>query len=174
MLHRLYLSNLTTACDEAQITRLGITHVISVIECAPPLPQTQSLRTLHISLSDGVDEDILTHLPVTTSFISNALAEDPNSRVLVSSRRPLRLFPLFLTESPSGPLSYGRQPKRNRCVCISHRNDENDSRRSSRCCQGETLVREPKYRVLMPAGGICCRKGRGCEIERVVQGKGGR
>ena len=85
VLPRLYLTDLFTARDEAQLTSLGITHVVSVIEREPSLPPTQSLRTLHIPLSDNADQDILTHLPVATSFISNALAEDPNSRVLVSS-----------------------------------------------------------------------------------------
>jgi len=85
VLPRLYLTALFTPRDEAQLTSLGITHVVSVIELPPTLPQTQSLRTLHIPLSDDADQDILTHLPVTTSFIRNALAEDPNSRVLVST-----------------------------------------------------------------------------------------
>jgi atypical dual specificity phosphatase len=93
VLPRLYLTDLFTARDEAQLTSLGITHVVSVIEHAPTLPQTQSLRTLHIPLSDNADQDILTHLPVATSFIRNALAEDPNSRVLVSSWWLLRLSP---------------------------------------------------------------------------------
>ena len=92
VLPRLYLTDLSTARDEAQLATLGITHVVSVIERAPTLPQTQTLRTLHIPLSDNSDQDILTHLPVTTSFISNALAEDPNSRVLVSSRWLLTFF----------------------------------------------------------------------------------
>ena len=93
VLPRLYLTDLFTARDETQLTSLGITHVVSVIERMPALPQTQSLRTLHIPLSDNADQDILTHLPVATSFIRNALAEDPNSRVLVSSWWLLRLFP---------------------------------------------------------------------------------
>jgi atypical dual specificity phosphatase len=84
VLPRLYLTDLFTARDEAQLTNLGITHIVSVIERAPALPQTQSLRTLHIPLSDSADQDILTHLPAATSFIRNALTEDPNSRVLVS------------------------------------------------------------------------------------------
>jgi len=93
VLPRLYLTDLVTARDEAQLTSLGITHVVSVIELAPTFPQTQSLRTLHIPLSDRMDEDILTHLPVTTSFIRDALAEDPNSRVLVSPWWLACLFP---------------------------------------------------------------------------------
>jgi hypothetical protein len=51
VLPRLYLTDLFTARDEAQLTTLGITHVVSVIEHAPALPQVQSLRTLHIPLS---------------------------------------------------------------------------------------------------------------------------
>ncbi len=93
VLPRLYLTDLFTARDESQLTSLGITHVVSVIERAPTLPQTQSLRTLHIPLSDNANQDILTHLPDTTSFISNALTEDPNSRVLVSPWWLLCLFP---------------------------------------------------------------------------------
>jgi hypothetical protein len=85
VLPRLYLTDLFTARDEAQLSSLGITHVVSVIERAPALPKTQSLRTLHIPLSDGANQDILKHLPVATSFIRNALEEDPESRVLVST-----------------------------------------------------------------------------------------
>jgi len=83
VLPRLYLTNLFTARDEAQLTSLGITHVVSVIEGAPNFPQTRSLQTLHIPLSDSSDEDILTHLPTTTSFIRKALEESPDSRVMV-------------------------------------------------------------------------------------------
>jgi atypical dual specificity phosphatase len=99
VLPRLYLTDLFTARDEVQLTSLGITHIVSVLECAPTLPQTQSLRTLHIPLSDNADQDILTHLPAATSFIRNALA-DPNSRVLVSSWLRLLLFSLVLNRTP--------------------------------------------------------------------------
>jgi atypical dual specificity phosphatase len=96
VLPRLYLTDLFTARDEAQLTSLGITHVVSVIEHAPTLPQTQSLRTLHIPLSDSSDQDILAHLPVATSFIRNALAESPDSRVLVSCPGSVMRLSFFL------------------------------------------------------------------------------
>ncbi|KAH9977516.1 protein-tyrosine phosphatase-like protein, partial [Russula compacta] len=83
VLPRLYLTDLFTARDEAQLTGLGITHVVSVMEHAPMLPQAISLRTLHIPLSDSSDQDILGYLPESTSFIRDALAESPDSRVLV-------------------------------------------------------------------------------------------
>jgi len=83
VLPRLYLTDFHTACNEENLTSLGITHVVSVIESAPIFLQTLPLRTLHIPLSDQPNQDILTHLPVTTSFIRDALAESPDSRVLV-------------------------------------------------------------------------------------------
>lgn len=86
VLPRLFLTDLFTARDESQLSELGITHVVSVMEHAPKFPQSRSLQTLHIPLSDSFDQDILTHLPVTTSFIRNALAESPDSRVMVSCR----------------------------------------------------------------------------------------
>lgn len=83
VLPRVYLTDLFTARDEAQLSALGITHVISVLEHAPMFPPTHLIQTLHIPLSDSSDEDILVHLPATTSFIHDALAESPDSRVMV-------------------------------------------------------------------------------------------
>lgn len=83
VLPRVYLTDLFTARDETQLSALGITHVISVMEYAPMFPQTRSLRTLHIPLSDSSNENILAYLPATTSFIGDALAESPDSRVMV-------------------------------------------------------------------------------------------
>ncbi len=80
---RLYLTCLATAKDVAQLADLGITHVVSAIEKAPTFPSTYPLRTLHVSISDYDGEDILSHLPTTTSFIRGALAENPKNRVLV-------------------------------------------------------------------------------------------
>ncbi|KAI9440320.1 protein-tyrosine phosphatase-like protein [Lactarius indigo] len=80
---RLYLTCRSTASDVAQLTSLGITHVLSVLEDAPTFPSTVPLRKLHVSISDYDGEDILTHLPATTSFIRAALAESPSNRVMV-------------------------------------------------------------------------------------------
>jgi hypothetical protein len=80
---RLYLTCLATASDVIQLTNLGITHVVSLIEDPPDFPSTFPLGTLHVPVSDYPNEDILTHLPATTSFIRSALAESPSNRVLV-------------------------------------------------------------------------------------------
>ncbi|KAH9058920.1 dual specificity phosphatase, partial [Lactarius deliciosus] len=77
---RCYRESTFTVRDETQLSTLGITHVISAIGHAPTFPQTHPLRTLHIPRSD---QDILAHLPATTSFIRDALAESPDSRVMV-------------------------------------------------------------------------------------------
>ncbi|KAF8261644.1 protein-tyrosine phosphatase-like protein [Lactarius quietus] len=82
---RVYLTDLFTASNETHLSALGITHVVSVLEHAPMFPPTHSLQKLHIPLSDSSDADILTHLPSTTSFIQDALAESPDSRVMVSA-----------------------------------------------------------------------------------------
>lgn len=84
---RIYLTCLATAKDAKQLSQLGITHVVSAIENAPTFPSSHHpLRTLHISISDYDGEDILSHLPATTSFIRGALAENPTNRVLVRTQ----------------------------------------------------------------------------------------
>lgn len=80
---RLYLTCLATAKDVSQLADLGITHVVSAIENAPTFPSSYPLRTLHVSVSDYDGEDLLSHLPNTTSFIRGALAENPKNRILV-------------------------------------------------------------------------------------------
>jgi len=80
---RLYLTCLPTAIDAKQLTSLGITHVLSVIENAPSFPSSVPLHTMHVSIYDYDDEDILTHLPATTAFIRGALAESRSHRVMV-------------------------------------------------------------------------------------------
>ena len=91
---RLYLTCLSTAKDVNQLTSLGITHVLSVLEDAPSFPSSLSLRTMHVSISDYDSEDILKHLPATTAFIRGALAESPNNRVMVRRKSTKYAGPL--------------------------------------------------------------------------------
>ncbi|KAI8996597.1 protein-tyrosine phosphatase-like protein [Trametes punicea] len=80
---RLYLSGLYTAVDEEQLTAIGVTHIVSVIENRPKYPKTlKGLKTLHVPVEDSEYADILQHLDVTTSFIRSAL-EDRRNVVLV-------------------------------------------------------------------------------------------
>jgi len=79
---RLYLSNYFVAKNEEQLCKMGITHVISVFDHDPP-KYTTGLKTLHISLVDTFDTNILQHLDATTDFIKSALSENEENKVLV-------------------------------------------------------------------------------------------
>jgi len=81
---RLYLSNLFVARDETQISSLGVTHIISVINNAPKFPSAlPHLKTLHIPIEDTPQADLLRYLEQTTQFIKDALAENDTNVVLV-------------------------------------------------------------------------------------------
>jgi atypical dual specificity phosphatase len=96
ILPRLYLSDYFTARDDSELARLGITHVISVIEHHPTIPDSIVDRhKLHVCIADRPDVDILLHLEETTEFIRLALAENKSNKVLVCSA----LFICFLGET---------------------------------------------------------------------------
>ena len=80
---RLYLSNIFTARNAKKLKALGVTHVVSVIDQDPELPQSLPLKTLHIPLADTMDSNILQYLDTTTTFIRDALAENETNVVLV-------------------------------------------------------------------------------------------
>ncbi|TFY54012.1 hypothetical protein EVJ58_g9113 [Rhodofomes roseus] len=80
---RLYLSNMFTARDRTQLIDLGVTHILSVMEEAPKMPQGLGLRTLHVPIRDEVGADILAYLEETTEWIKAALAENDTNTVLV-------------------------------------------------------------------------------------------
>ncbi|KAG6850795.1 hypothetical protein H0H93_008833 [Arthromyces matolae] len=81
---RLYLSNAGTARDPDVLAHLGITHVVSILDYWPSIPDIISQEhKLHISLPDTPDTDILSHLPTTTTFITSALSENEENKVLV-------------------------------------------------------------------------------------------
>lgn len=82
---RLYLSDYYVAKDSAELTRLGVTHVISVLEYDSEIPDCiPSSRKLQVRLADRGEEDLLIHFPKTTEFIASALAENDSNKVLVS------------------------------------------------------------------------------------------
>jgi len=81
---RLYLSDYGTARNPNKLKELEITHVISVIEHIPDLPEVviQS-RRLHLPLPDLAEANILEHLDATTTFITAVLEENKTNKVLV-------------------------------------------------------------------------------------------
>lgn len=83
---RLYLSDYGTARNSNKLKELGITHVISVIEQIPNLPEAIiQTRRLHLPLPDQAEVNILEHLNVTTAFIVAALEENETNKVLVGN-----------------------------------------------------------------------------------------
>jgi atypical dual specificity phosphatase len=83
---RLYLSDYGTARNPSKLEELGITHVISVIEHIPDLPEAIiQPRRLHLPLPDLAEANMLEHFDATTAFISAALEENETNKVLVGS-----------------------------------------------------------------------------------------
>lgn len=81
---RLFLSDFLTAADLPTLKRLKVTHVLSVLEIPPTFSSTSEcpLKTLHVDIGDSIRDDILSRLPETTQWITEAMAEE-NSVVLV-------------------------------------------------------------------------------------------
>jgi len=85
---RLYLSDYWTARNQNKLEELGITHVISVIEHIPNLPEViLQARRFHLPLSDLAETNILEHLDATTTFITAALEENETNKVLVHCKQ---------------------------------------------------------------------------------------
>ncbi|PBK72550.1 phosphatases II [Armillaria solidipes] len=82
----IFLSDYYTARDEKELVKLGITHVVSVLEHDPHIPRCiPETNKLRIQITDRPDVDILIHLERTTEFLRLAL-EEPTNKVLGVSR----------------------------------------------------------------------------------------
>ncbi|KAH9913972.1 protein-tyrosine phosphatase-like protein, partial [Epithele typhae] len=80
ILPRLYLSGYLAAINEQQLRDMRATHILSILELAPPFPPAlvDDLHTMHVCLADDDDADILSHLGATTAFIASALQAENN------------------------------------------------------------------------------------------------
>lgn len=85
ILPRLFISDIFTARNPDDLQRLGITHILSLVSFAPVFPDTAvSIRKrFHVAIEDDPAVDILQHFSTTTEFIRVALAEAPDTTVLV-------------------------------------------------------------------------------------------
>ncbi|EPQ56595.1 phosphotyrosine protein phosphatases II [Gloeophyllum trabeum ATCC 11539] len=86
ILPRLYLSDVVTAQDVGELKKLGITHVLSVMEVAPTWPEDVEARfvgRMHIKIRDTMNTNILKWLDGTTEFIKGALESSEEHKVLV-------------------------------------------------------------------------------------------
>lgn len=81
---RVFLSGYYTACDTEELSRLGITHVVSVLEYTPSIPDSIATQNkLHVCVSDIPEADLSAHFEGTTEFIRAALAANKENKVLV-------------------------------------------------------------------------------------------
>ncbi|KAF9054446.1 protein-tyrosine phosphatase-like protein [Panaeolus papilionaceus] len=81
---RVYLSDYWTARNANKLLDLGITHVVSVIEPTPEIPEIiPQENVLHVAVDDLPEVDILSHLDETTDFIVAALKGNESNKVLV-------------------------------------------------------------------------------------------
>ena len=90
---RVYLSDYLTATDTQYLSRLGATHVVSILELEADVPSfIKEENKLHIKMEDTVRADLLPHLDKTTAFIQVALEEKETNVVVVSqSLKPVVL-----------------------------------------------------------------------------------
>jgi len=79
---RLYISDLALAEDAAALSTLGITHLISAMRGFVDVPKGLAIHRTQVPLDDFPFSELAAHLPVTTTFLHNAL-RDPNAKVLV-------------------------------------------------------------------------------------------
>jgi len=74
ILPNLYLSDAMTARWGDTLNKLGVTHIISVLEEPLTYPRTtQDIKILHIPVSDDPTSDLLSYFEGATEFISDAL-----------------------------------------------------------------------------------------------------
>lgn len=80
---RVYVSDLSSAEDPAQLAAHGITHILSAMPLARTPAAYLSRTHMVVPLQDTPFAELAGHLPATTAFIERALRSHPNARVLV-------------------------------------------------------------------------------------------
>jgi atypical dual specificity phosphatase len=80
ILPRLYLSDVMTASDVEELDRLGVTHIVTVMETPLNAFTTRGgvgkRKLLHIPIPDIHSADLLQHLDETSAFINDALNKE--------------------------------------------------------------------------------------------------
>lgn len=87
---RLYLSDALTARWGDTLDRLGVTHIVCVLEEPINYPRTkQDIKILHIPISDDPTSDLLSYFQSVTEFITEALGTMDIANVNKSEVREL-------------------------------------------------------------------------------------
>lgn len=88
ILPRLYLCDIHTAQDADAAKHFGITHILSVLDFVPSFPSgMDTIKKMHVRLSDSFREEIKPHFEATINFIREALEANSENNVLVCPRR---------------------------------------------------------------------------------------
>jgi atypical dual specificity phosphatase len=121
ILPNLYLSDAMTARWGDTLDRLGVTHVVCVLEEPVTYPRTkQDIKILHIPVSDEPSSDLLSYFENATEFISEALGTTGVAHVDEQEIKAIRdvqetleadtntkPFPSPTVETPPTPLTPG-------------------------------------------------------------------
>lgn len=109
ILPNLYLSDVMTARWGDTLDRLGVTHIVCVMEEPVSYPRTkQDVKILYIPVSDDVTSDLLSYFESATQFIGDALGPVDINRDELSAVEDVKStledgahpFPSPDTESP--------------------------------------------------------------------------
>ncbi|KAL0946438.1 hypothetical protein HGRIS_012661 [Hohenbuehelia grisea] len=79
---RLFISDLSTAESAPALRALGITHILSTMRGYVAVPPDVPVARAQVPLEDMPFAELAAHLPATTAFLRDALA-NPGARVLV-------------------------------------------------------------------------------------------
>lgn len=82
ILPRLYLSDMYTATNPITMSRLGITHVVSVVN-NPWYKYPSHMRHLCLPVQDHPTSNIVGYLDACIAWMKRALDEDENAKVMV-------------------------------------------------------------------------------------------
>lgn len=117
---RLYLTAYPTANDPNVLSRLGVTHVVSLLGHDITLPEfIKNENKLHIKIHDIGVVDLLGKFEKTTDFIRSALEENSTNVVLVSR---IKLEALYGCRQSTGSLPRWHQPQPGCDMRVSDRN----------------------------------------------------
>jgi hypothetical protein len=133
---QLYLSDYLTARNSQKLQELGITHIVSLLEHSPTIPDCiPSEKKLHVAIDDLPEVNILQHLPTTTAFITAALQEGRENKVLVWELFTLKPYPI---DFQTGPLQNGNKSQSDCDLRLSRRHDKHVCHGIRQACPGHT------------------------------------
>jgi atypical dual specificity phosphatase len=78
-----FLGDLAAAESAAVLSKCGITHVLSAMRGVVRIPSTHTCAHHQFPIEDNPFAELAAHLPAATAFVTDALRERPDGRVLI-------------------------------------------------------------------------------------------